>query len=214
MRVWQRTIANAGFETGSLHPWYSWNDAEVVNNNQRSGNYALRIGDAPSSAEQVVVVEPNTTYEFSGYGKVPEGQEVLIGVKDYGGSQIVHPIRGTDYTEGSVTFTTGEDNTSATVFFYRDGGTGYAYGDDFSLRVKSAHTEPEPDIMIGDLNGDGIIDSSDYVLLSRYLLEIIDEFPVGNIEAADINGDGVIDSADYVLLGRYLLELVDEIPVF
>ncbi|MDQ2086511.1 dockerin type I repeat-containing protein [Herbivorax sp. ANBcel31] len=36
------------------------------------------------------------------------------------------------------------------------------------------------DISVADLNGDGVIDSTDVTLLSRYILEIIDSFPVEN----------------------------------
>lgn len=44
--------------------------------------------------------------------------------------------------------------------------------------------------------------------MRRYVLDIIDEFPVPGIEAADFNGDGKIDSLDYILLRRYLLDLM------
>ncbi|TYQ18398.1 UNVERIFIED_CONTAM: dockerin type I repeat protein [Acetivibrio alkalicellulosi] len=64
----------------------------------------------------------------------------------------------------------------------------------------------------GDINNDGKIDSTDRVLLRRYMLDIIDESAI-NIQAADLNGDGNIDSIDYVLLNRYLLEIIDVFPV-
>lgn len=70
----------------------------------------------------------------------------------------------------------------------------------------------EPDgvepVITGDLNGDGQVNSLDYILMRRYVLDIIDEFPVPGIEAADFNGDGKIDSLDYILLRRYLLDLM------
>ncbi|MDQ2085784.1 dockerin type I domain-containing protein [Herbivorax sp. ANBcel31] len=71
--------------------------------------------------------------------------------------------------------------------------------------------EPEP-ISYGDLNGDGIIDSTDYTILTRYLLEVIDDFPAPK-EAADLNGDGSIDSTDLFILRRYLLAYIDSFPV-
>ncbi|MDQ2086996.1 glycosyl hydrolase family 28-related protein [Herbivorax sp. ANBcel31] len=68
------------------------------------------------------------------------------------------------------------------------------------------------DILYGDLNGDNLVDSTDCVLLGRYLLEIISEFPnPDGINAADVNRDGVIDTNDYVLLSRYVLDIVDEL---
>ena len=72
---------------------------------------------------------------------------------------------------------------------------------------------PEPEkILYGDISGDGKINSIDYTMLSRYLLEIIKELPVRK-EAADLNGDGVINSIDLTLLGRYLLVYIDKFPV-
>ncbi|WP_459076766.1 glycoside hydrolase family 9 protein [Herbivorax alkaliphila] len=69
-----------------------------------------------------------------------------------------------------------------------------------------------PTILYGDLNGDGLIDSTDITLMGRYILEIVDEFDVP-LEAADLNGDGVVDSSDHIILRRYLLEMISEFPV-
>lgn len=144
VRVWQKTgdgtFGNPGFESGSLSPWTTWNDAAASANNARTGIYSLGLGNGPASAEQVVSVLPDTTYTFSGYGKVPEGQEALIGVKGYGGPQLTSSIRSTSYSKGRVTFTTGSSNTQATVFFYHASGTGYCYGDDFELTAVSSIT--------------------------------------------------------------------------
>ena len=71
---------------------------------------------------------------------------------------------------------------------------------------------PGGDIIYGDLNEDGMIDSVDAALLSRYILEISDGFPAP-LESADLNGDGVVDSIDAVILGRYVLEIITSFPV-
>ena len=70
----------------------------------------------------------------------------------------------------------------------------------------------DEEILYGDVNDDGKINSTDSALLSRYTLDIISEDRI-NIKAADLNGDDKINSMDYVLLGRYLLEMIDEFPV-
>ncbi|TYQ16722.1 UNVERIFIED_CONTAM: dockerin type I repeat protein [Acetivibrio alkalicellulosi] len=67
------------------------------------------------------------------------------------------------------------------------------------------------DHILGDLNGDGIINSIDYVLMKRYILEIDTDIPAGN-SSADLNGDGQINSSDYILLRRYILNIISEIP--
>lgn len=61
-------------------------------------------------------------------------------------------------------------------------------------------------VLKGDLNGDGKVNSTDYAMLRRYLLDLLDEFPVKDgLKAADINGDGKVNSTDYAALKRLLL---------
>ena len=61
--------------------------------------------------------------------------------------------------------------------------------------------------IIGDINGDGSIDTLDYIVLQRYLLGISDYVD------GDLNGDGSVNSVDYLLLRRYLLGIISEFPV-
>lgn len=60
------------------------------------------------------------------------------------------------------------------------------------------------DVMLGDLNGDGVIDTLDATLLSRYILGMNVNL---KLEAADINGDGIIDTLDATLLSRHVLQI-------
>lgn len=58
-----------------------------------------------------------------------------------------------------------------------------------------------PGIIAGDVNGDGSVNSLDYILVRRYLLGIINDFPSANgFKAADLNNDGSVNSLDYRLL--------------
>ena len=69
------------------------------------------------------------------------------------------------------------------------------YADDQSANVAA-------NIQVGDLNGDNIIDSSDAVLIKKYLSgSTIEGFTEKN---ADLNGDGEVTSVDSVLLMKYL----------
>ena len=56
----------------------------------------------------------------------------------------------------------------------------------------------------GDVNRDGIINSADYVLMKRYLLDNA-SLSGNRLPNADMDGDGIINSADYALLRRYIL---------
>ncbi|TYQ16846.1 UNVERIFIED_CONTAM: GH35 family endo-1,4-beta-xylanase [Acetivibrio alkalicellulosi] len=82
----------------------------------------------------------------------------------------------------------------------------------FNISLVGNSVSANSGITYGDLNGDGRIDSSDVILLRRYILEIIDNFPVSKT-AADLDGNGTINSTDYILLRRYVLEIIDVFPV-
>ncbi|MEJ6951308.1 glycoside hydrolase family 9 protein [Natronospora cellulosivora (SeqCode)] len=65
----------------------------------------------------------------------------------------------------------------------------------------------KPEIILGDIDGNGIVDSIDLVLLGRYILTMIDELPSEeSYIAADLNKDSVIDALDYAKLGRLILD--------
>lgn len=64
----------------------------------------------------------------------------------------------------------------------------------------------------GDINGDGIIDSFDYVLLCRYLNKQVTLNPL-QVESADILQDGVVSYSDAAYLRKYILGEIEEVPV-
>lgn len=80
-----------------------------------------------------------------------------------------------------------------------------------ALQAVKSLTDTTPySYVLGDVNGDNLINSADLTLISRYILEVIDEFPSPEGEnAADINNDGIINSFDYSLLTKHLLEIID-----
>ncbi|MDE5772544.1 MAG: SCP-like extracellular [Ruminococcus sp.] len=63
----------------------------------------------------------------------------------------------------------------------------------------------------GDIDGDGVIDSFDYVLLCQYLTKQTTLNPL-QMESADILVDGVITYSDAAFLRKYILGQIDEIP--
>ncbi|HEX9058567.1 MAG TPA: glycoside hydrolase family 9 protein [Clostridia bacterium] len=74
-------------------------------------------------------------------------------------------------------------------------------------------TPTPPTVKYGDINGDGLVNSTDYVLMKRYLLKVIDKFPYENgIKAGDVDGNGVIDSKDSSLVKRYILLIITKFP--
>ncbi len=63
------------------------------------------------------------------------------------------------------------------------------------------------DMMIGDLNEDGVINAMDRVIITRHLAEWAGyEADTFNYAAADVNLDGVVNAMDRVIITRHLAE--------
>ena len=69
-----------------------------------------------------------------------------------------------------------------------------------------------PDILYGDLNGDGGIDTIDLFLMKGLVLKIQESTENMHV-LADLNGDGFVDSMDLTLLKRYILRKISNFPV-
>lgn len=129
-------VQNPGFETGSLSPWTSWGGTTitVTAQNPNSGSASLRITGSGGAAEQVISnLYPGTQYQLKGYVKADSGQSVLLGVKEYGGSESSVALSGSTYTLGTLNFTTGPESSSAKIFLYKPNGSGTVYCDDIEL---------------------------------------------------------------------------------
>ena len=70
--------------------------------------------------------------------------------------------------------------------------------------IDSREIPVKPAFVLGDVNGNGKIDTNDYVLLKRHCLKT---FTLTDEQAirSDVNGNGKIDTNDYVLLKRACL---------
>ncbi|RCX14835.1 endo-1,4-beta-xylanase [Anaerobacterium chartisolvens] len=90
------------------------------------------------------------------------------------------------------------------------GGSGYLFNVNWFQFAKGGVTPP---VLVGDLNGDGSVNTTDYALMKMYLIGSIDDFPVENdLAAGDLNGDGVINSVDFAVFKQYLLGLITKLP--
>ncbi len=78
------------------------------------------------------------------------------------------------------------------------------------LKTYPVTSDDDPEILYGDLNDDGNVNSIDFALLKRVLLE---EASSGvNMEAADVNASGTVDSVDFSILKRYLIGQIEALP--
>ncbi|HOM01358.1 MAG TPA: glycoside hydrolase family 9 protein [Acetivibrio sp.] len=72
----------------------------------------------------------------------------------------------------------------------------------------------ETEVLYGDVNDDGKINSSDLTLLKRYVLRIVSDLPSSKAKKnADVNRDGKINSSDVTIISRYLLKIIDKLPI-
>jgi vibriolysin len=127
-------VANPGFETGDTSGWTETGDVSVTSDSY-TGSYGVSLNAANSWVEQVVTnLCGSTTYTVSCWGKAKSSAGVYLGVKDYGGAEKTVKFKNPgSYVKKSVTFTTGADNTSATVFFIKSGSKLTGIGDDFEI---------------------------------------------------------------------------------
>lgn len=70
----------------------------------------------------------------------------------------------------------------------------------------------QPTTKLGDVNSDGLVNSTDYSLLRRYILGIVSENSI-NMMNSDLNTDGRVNSTDYSTLKRVLLGIISVSPL-
>ena len=80
----------------------------------------------------------------------------------------------------------------------------YAYGDYFGGLVLNV-----PDAILGDVNGDGLVDTTDAKLVMQYDLALIDDSGL-DLSVADVNGDGKVDTTDAKLIMQLDLGLIPD----
>jgi len=129
-------LINGDFENG-LTSWSTWQNVTTTSNQAYAGSSVQLSG--PSSANQTLTVEPNTTYTYSAYVKVldPQNDRVVFGAEDVTNNDAgldAVDIYDTQYTHHELTFTTSANTTSVKVYLWRPGnGVDNAYMDNAQL---------------------------------------------------------------------------------
>jgi chitinase len=124
------SLANGGFETGSLSPWVCQAGDTVVTAPVHSGTHAAEISATNSQTgecDQTITLSPNTTYTLSGW---TQGNYAYVGVN--GGATASTWTSSSGWAQQTVSFTTGSSGT-VTVFVHGWYGQGNVYADDFSV---------------------------------------------------------------------------------
>ena len=151
-------VNNGSLESGEAGAWTSMYGGTSVSRDGTNfdGSYALKIPASTSSAgaeQEIVGLAPGTAYRLSGW-TTNGGLGLTLGVKNHGGSQVQTNVAASAWTRGTVDFTTGAANTTATVFAFRGSSTTISYADSFFLYQSLAAPWAAQDVT--DIPLDGI----------------------------------------------------------
>ena len=107
-------------------------------------------------------------------------------------------------TKGDDTFTGWYTDEACTIPYYFDAPVTQSI-------TLYAGFEPAPGTLLGDVNGDGVVDGNDAVLLQKHL-EGLEILTGEQLAVADFNGDGEVNYSDWTELQSYLESYLD-LPV-
>ncbi len=152
---WMNVLRNPCFEFGTLEGWQKTEagHATLVEGNgwgnhfggneqiQPTGTskHELRLGSGRDGVSQVVAgLSPGVTYTLSAWCKVSAADEnVVLGVRQYGGPKREAACSSTAWKRHSIEFTTGPLATEATIYLLKTtSGGGNAWCDNLTLPLR------------------------------------------------------------------------------
>lgn len=149
----------------------------------------------------------------------PEKTDYLVGeVFDAEGLRVIaHYTNGaqrdvTQWLTWQETPLTSDDTDFVLTFPHvlyqdKDGASGVAYPEPFvTLRLTVSEES-----VLGDVNGDGVIDAADCARIMQYLNGMT-ELTAAQRAAADVDGDGTVGIADASLISKYCSGALDAFP--
>ena len=197
---WMNPFINA--ETGEqngFHMDMTFNAVDAFN-----GMYALLFANKPAEPEPCVI----NVKLYNESGKLLEDFDYTVANGENGDGRYTIPFART-HNAGKYTICVSQTGNGAYFVF----GGGHAgpneveldgfYGtNDFVHEAPAAYLTPTfaVEVLLGDVNGDGVVNNKDVVVLFRY---VSDDDVEGFIdENADVNGDGKVNNKDVVALFR------------
>lgn len=157
-----------------------------------------------------------TTTDDGGFFRVPNYGGYTLKLNDFSGSISVKIGEyDVDTADTDVVFEQTADideNTNINIVIPQPDDTD-PEGANYKIVVADSDPDPSPDkVKSGDVNGDGVIDILDAVMVQKFSVDKV-ELTEDQQKAADVNGDGVVDILDAVLIQKYTVDKVTELPV-
>ncbi|MFZ5988757.1 MAG: pectate lyase [Bacillota bacterium] len=156
-------------------------------------------------------VDENTGYAAGPIGAYYSDEPGFWDVKD---NQFIN-CKGNQPTESTCSFTPPYDYSKVLhpvgqvrSIVMQNAGVG-KIGDGPIITLPT--TTPQTSLNYGDLNGDGNVNSTDYVILKRHVIKHTILSPE-QLEAADLNLDGQVNSTDCTILKRFIIRKIDSLP--
>ena len=153
-------IVDPNFEDGST-AWVLSSGATRITSAPQSGSFSISASDNNGVSQILTGLLPNTTYVLTGWLKSSTTAAVQLGVKRYGGNEMVVQTTSAAYTQLSIRFTTGPASTKATIYAHNPaGGSNTLFADNFSL-IYTSET-PYKLVWSDEFNGTGAVDASNW----------------------------------------------------
>ena len=196
-------IYNGDFETGTLASWENlWGScptAEIIEGGV-NGGYALNVVSKQwcHVRQTAIAVEANTDYKITVW--VKNANNMCLLVKDGADTTDIANVgvsAGDEWTELVVEFNSGEYTS---IIFSLMGGEGENQYGIFDSIVMEKVESVEPEIIPGDLDGNGKLNNRDLGLMQLRLNDgdLTDKIFIE--EAADLDGNGKVNNRDLGLL--------------
>lgn len=171
-----------------------------------SGNFKIRATLIKGTAYYITVKSSSTGHfslfadwipsecEVSMYDTINNESDVIIVLE---GEDLLLPTPQKDgYTfDGWYTSAIGGSKIASSITVTED------------IKIYSHWTQ---NVLLGDVNGDGIVDAGDAVIISRYDAGLI-TLTADQLKVGDVNGDGTVDAGDAVIISRYDAGLISKI---